>query len=610
MATARMSTSVKVGEPILLIWPPSTPSNAPAAKATRSKPKPMVWEGIATDEVGPEKLMSGKIGVPDGAMPQNVRGVQSITWSEDFDSAAMNVSVEVWDPSGECRRMSQPGSWMYLAVVVDGSVWEVGSFYIWEDVRTDTRTNTVTITGLDLCSRLDRVGGEDRVWRKKTPGQIAREIGKRFGVKMRIENPGRVIKYLQFSSASPYEQIVQAYEQDTALTGNRWRVRAVGDTIWIYKVNQGGQDAHQVDYPMPVLRSADSERGNIISSSLVRSMDEKRTIIYARGAQREGNAEAGDTTKVKFPYVVVKTQDVARYGPLIETIDLSSDQWMTTAQMKKAAINHLSIYGGVRETGSFQIPGHPVMRAGWRIRVEDVEGTGLFGYYYVSSLTTTITGSTISTSIETSKNAVTPKIVEKAVDQSEMAVGNSLFGGAQLGAETGIVGGNMTGTEGIVRRGVDVVTDALNAAYAIKTITAWAKQKYPQSTLLPFTSYLVNYCVNTKLDPYFFAAIAAAENAWGTRGGGRYNTWGMKPGGRLANYSSWNDGIQKAAGNLNGSLYRGAKKYTVGAIGARWAPLGAGDDPTGLNNHWAKNVVTFMRQMGRTDASTSTRVLF
>lgn len=92
------------------------------------------------------------------------------------------------------------------------------------------------------------------------------------------------------------------------------------------------------------------------------------------------------------------------------------------------------------------------------------------------------------------------------------------------------------------------------------------------------------------VDPFVLVAIAGAETEYGRTGGaGRiFNPFGMGPG---RTYPGWGEAINAAARNLAGDYYRGERRFTIGAIGERWAPVGASNDPSNLNANWTRNVV-------------------
>ncbi len=99
------------------------------------------------------------------------------------------------------------------------------------------------------------------------------------------------------------------------------------------------------------------------------------------------------------------------------------------------------------------------------------------------------------------------------------------------------------------------------------------------------------------LDPRLLVAISGAETSFGTYGPsqGIHNPFGMGPG---IVYPSWSDAIRSAARNLGGNLYAGSGLFTIPAIQGRWAPNGATNDPTGLNNNWVRNVSAYYSELG------------
>ena len=102
------------------------------------------------------------------------------------------------------------------------------------------------------------------------------------------------------------------------------------------------------------------------------------------------------------------------------------------------------------------------------------------------------------------------------------------------------------------------------------------------------------------VDPLFLVAIATHENRLGTFKAiqAKHNTFGLGPG---RTYRSWEANIEAAARNLarSGGFYVG--KNTIRSIGLTWAPIGAGNDPGDLNQHWVGSVTRFYAELGGRD---------
>lgn len=97
-----------------------------------------------------------------------------------------------------------------------------------------------------------------------------------------------------------------------------------------------------------------------------------------------------------------------------------------------------------------------------------------------------------------------------------------------------------------------------------------------------------------RVDPFLLVAIAGSETDFGRYGPSQriHNPFGLGPGMR---FPSWDAAILFAAANLAGPLYRG--RDTIEAIGQRWAPVGATNDPSNLNANWPRNVGQFYREV-------------
>jgi cell wall-associated NlpC family hydrolase len=99
---------------------------------------------------------------------------------------------------------------------------------------------------------------------------------------------------------------------------------------------------------------------------------------------------------------------------------------------------------------------------------------------------------------------------------------------------------------------------------------------------------------NYGVSPALLVAISGAESSFGKINSGSNNPFGWGPG---IDFPSWQDAIQTVAKGLrNGYLNEG--RTSIQAIGAKWAPQGASNDPTNLNSNWVTNVQKFMQELG------------
>lgn len=127
-------------------------------------------------------------------------------------------------------------------------------------------------------------------------------------------------------------------------------------------------------------------------------------------------------------------------------------------------------------------------------------------------------------------------------------------------------------------------------------IDAWIARRQPDSPLRGHGAVFVQAGRANGMDPRLLVAIAAQESALGTAGSGRgiNNPFGWGP---AIPFESWSSAITTVAGGLaRGYLAEG--RDTIAAIQGKWAPVGASNDPGGLNGGWAAGVARLYADLG------------
>jgi hypothetical protein len=106
----------------------------------------------------------------------------------------------------------------------------------------------------------------------------------------------------------------------------------------------------------------------------------------------------------------------------------------------------------------------------------------------------------------------------------------------------------------------------------------------------------VSQAVAVGLDPRALVAIAAHETLLMTYGPAQLirNPFGLGPG---LSYATAGDAIATAAQVLAGG-YLSEGRATIPDIGSKWAPVGATNDPTALNQHWPSGVSRYYAALG------------
>lgn len=103
------------------------------------------------------------------------------------------------------------------------------------------------------------------------------------------------------------------------------------------------------------------------------------------------------------------------------------------------------------------------------------------------------------------------------------------------------------------------------------------------------------------IDPVVMAAIAFHETAYGTSSAivNRNNPGGlMNPNGSgLFNFSSLEEGLESLGRTLHNRIIKDGHT-TIERLGSVYAPVGAANDPTGLNQHWVPNMNKIVQNLG------------
>ena len=124
----------------------------------------------------------------------------------------------------------------------------------------------------------------------------------------------------------------------------------------------------------------------------------------------------------------------------------------------------------------------------------------------------------------------------------------------------------------------------------------WMARRSPESPLLGHGAEFVRAGRANGVDPRLLVAIAAQESGLGTAGSGRniHNAFGWGP---AIPFASWSEGIHRVAEGLRrGYLDEG--RDTIAEIQTRWAPVGAANDPGGLNGGWTAGVSRLYAELG------------
>lgn len=127
-------------------------------------------------------------------------------------------------------------------------------------------------------------------------------------------------------------------------------------------------------------------------------------------------------------------------------------------------------------------------------------------------------------------------------------------------------------------------------------IDDWIARKNPDSPLKGYGAVFVREGLANGVDPRALASIARAESSLGTDPGARSinNAFGWGP---HRPFASWEENIATvAAGLKKGYLDEGL--VTLAQIQQKYCPVGAANDPMGLNSNWLGNTTVLYAELG------------
>jgi len=100
-----------------------------------------------------------------------------------------------------------------------------------------------------------------------------------------------------------------------------------------------------------------------------------------------------------------------------------------------------------------------------------------------------------------------------------------------------------------------------------------------------------------RVDPRLLVAISGAESSFGQVTCGPNNGWGWACPNDPADFATWAAGIDTVTEGLRND-YLDEGRTSVSLIQQKYCPVGAANDPTGLNSHWTDNVTKFLLEQG------------
>lgn len=110
---------------------------------------------------------------------------------------------------------------------------------------------------------------------------------------------------------------------------------------------------------------------------------------------------------------------------------------------------------------------------------------------------------------------------------------------------------------------------------------------------------IISLATQYSIDPVLFASIAFHESAFGKSNAiiTKNNPGGLMGKNGLMVFATLEDGLESMARTLHNRIIKDGLT-TIDKLGSVYAPVGASNDPTGLNNHWVPNISKIVSNLG------------
>lgn len=154
----------------------------------------------------------------------------------------------------------------------------------------------------------------------------------------------------------------------------------------------------------------------------------------------------------------------------------------------------------------------------------------------------------------------------------------------------------------IVHKARPVKSIALSSNYDVRqhsVIASGRLDMFLGGVLKNKGSLLIEVARKNNICPITFAAIAMHESANGNSkfARERNNVFGIYLKGKYHYFDSVEECIEYSGKLLGGKLYCGGRNYTIKKIQQIYCPVGANNDPRGINKYWLSGVLNKMKTL-------------
>lgn len=391
-------------------------------------------------------------------------------------------------------------------------------------------------------------------FKQKKPEEISKEICNKWGIPVESIITTNVKFDRKFLDSNLYEIMQTAYTIASNTTKKKYFISMNKDKLIIDEV---GKVTLEVTF---------QNKANLLDSTFsedIESMVNKVVVVDADG---------------KFIKEIKDSNNEKLYGTMQAIIKSEEGK-----DMDAAAQSELK---GVNREATLKGFGDPTCVVGRGVNVKDPH-TGLVGLFYIIKDKHVWEKNTYSIELGLSFEKMMDELSSGSEDKEETSSSSN----CTCGAQSGISGGDSN-----IDWGHGITASQLN------NVLKGALAGQGDTFIKLSNAYKVN--------PALMASIAIHETGNGTSSAvkNKNNPFGfMDPStnwSKLKTFNSLADGLKAGISNLSRNyIYSGRK--SIEQIGAKYAPVGASNDPNGLNKNWVPSVKSFYKKITGVNYSSS-----
>jgi murein DD-endopeptidase MepM/ murein hydrolase activator NlpD len=474
--------------------------------------------------------------------------IDNIVWSGDKSQAARCLEFDLIYPINDKYAVKttvvpQVGDYIYFKVNINNTTKELFEGIVWERDLTESSEYLKVI----CYDNAKRIANSTLSYNLKSikPEDTAKKVCSDLGVQSGSFQTTEVVYSDCALGKSGFDIIMAGYTKAMQSNGKKYILRSEKG-----KVNVFEKGVNTINIELDSTKNVTSAQFNETLESVI-----NKVVIYD---------ESGNTKDV-----VLNQGWIDAYGIIQDSISYQENE-----DNIKLANKRLK---GPEKTASIDSLGEITAITGNAVIVKVPHST-LKGLFYIDSDEHTFKNEVYQMKL----NIAFENMMHEVDTQKEATTDSSLSG--SNGHTSNCPANGISHSDSDKDWGHGVTAERLNAVFGGK-LSGCGKTFVQISNIF-------------KVNPALMAAIAMHETGNGTSNAikTKNNCFGMMSGSTVRTYTTLTEGIRAGISNLSRNyIYQGRK--SIDAIQKKYAPVGASNDPTGLNKNWQNGVNKFYKNI-------------